>query len=64
MKKMLFLLLGISMMAIAPSCKKKSTDPEIVYYYASAQIRGTAVNFKTTATFSKLCVLTGVCNTF
>lgn len=64
MKKMLFLLLGISMMAIAPSCKKKSTDPETVYYYASAQIRGGAVNFKTTATFSKLCVLTGVCNTF
>lgn len=64
MKKHIAVLLAIAAIACTTGCKKKSSDPETVYYYASAQIRGAAVNFKTTSTFSKLCVLTGVCNTF
>ncbi|MCX6276766.1 MAG: hypothetical protein NT004_01550 [Bacteroidetes bacterium] len=64
MKKLLCLLLGLTLMIMAAGCKKKSTDPETIYYYASVQIKGVGNTFKTTSTFSKLCLMTGVCNTF
>lgn len=64
MKKAHFIITLLALIVIASACKKKSSDPETVYYYANAQIKGVTQSFKTTSTFSKLCVLTGVCNTF
>jgi hypothetical protein len=64
MNKFMFLLLGLSLIIVSTGCKKKSTDPETIYYYANVQIKGIAYTFKTTSSFSKLCVLSGVCNTF
>jgi len=56
----LFILIA---MIFADSCKKHE-DPPVVYYTASATIKGTLVQFKTTSTFSHLCIFSGVCNTF
>jgi hypothetical protein len=46
------------------ACKKKSEDPVTTYYYANAQVKGVNIAFKTTSNFGKLCIMTGVCNTF
>jgi hypothetical protein len=60
----LFVLSLIILISITAGCKKKSSDPETVYYYANAQVKGVNYTFKTTSSFSKFCILTGVCNTF
>ena len=54
----------LALFVIVSACKKKSEDPVTTYYYANAQIKGVNKTFKTTSNFGKLCVLTGVCNTF
>ena len=64
MKTNHFILCMAFLILTAFGCKKKSSDPETVYFYANAQIRGINNTFKTTANFSKFCALTGVCNTF
>jgi hypothetical protein len=64
MKPKHLILIGLSLIIIGAGCKKKSSDPEITYYYANAQIKGVNNTFKTTSNFSKLCIISGVCNTF
>ncbi len=64
MKKSYFILTLLALIVIASACKKKSEDPVTTYYYANAQIKGANISFKTTSNFGKLCVMTGVCNTF
>jgi len=64
MKAKDILIFVLTVMILSAGCKKKSSDPEITYYYAQAQIRGVNSLFKTTSNFSKFCILTGVCNTF
>ncbi len=64
MKRNHLILVILSLVLIVSACKKKSDDPETIYYYANAQIKGVNIAFKTTSNFGKLCVMTGVCNTF
>ncbi|MEI8006577.1 MAG: hypothetical protein WCI48_10245 [Bacteroidota bacterium] len=64
MKMKNVIILGLLLVIASAGCKKKTPDPGPTYYYANAQIGGVNKSFKTTASFSKFCLLTGVCNTF
>ncbi len=58
------LLSALSLSLIMYSgCKKHKDDP-IVYYTANCTIKGVPAQFKTTAAFNRICLLTGVCNQF
>ncbi|MEI7898350.1 MAG: hypothetical protein WCJ26_15035 [bacterium] len=64
MKTKHLILCALCLIVISSACKKKSSDPEQTYYYANAQIKGVNNVFKTSASFSKFCILTSICNTF
>lgn len=64
MKTKISILMMLGMVLSVTSCTKKSSDPEITYYYASGQIRGVNQTFKTSSSFSKFCIIAGVCNTY
>ncbi len=64
MKAKHLLILSLSVVILSSGCKKKDPEPEITYNYANAQVRGVNTSFKTTASFGKFCIMTGVCNTF
>ncbi len=64
MKTKNLLILGLILVITAAGCKKKTPDPGPTYYYANAQVSGVNKAFKTTSSFSKFCIMTGVCNTF
>jgi len=57
------LLASFLSLIMISGCKKHKDDP-IVYYTANCTIKGVPVQFKTTSTFNRLCLLTGVCNQF
>jgi len=63
MKKNILILLLLTIIILAGSCRKHGDDP-VVYYTAGCNVKGSPVQFKTTSTFSHLCILSGVCNTF
>jgi len=62
MKSKHFLIALAALMMIMSGCKKKKDEP--VYYYATGQISGIVKTFKTTSSFGKFCIQSGVCNTF
>ena len=64
MKRSHLILALLTLVLMLSACKKKSDDPVTTYYYASAQVKGVNIAFKTTSNFGKLCIMTGVCNTF
>jgi len=64
MKTKKWLIFGLLIVIAIAGCKKKTIDPGPTYYYANAQISGVSKTFKTTSSFSKFCLPTGVCNTF
>jgi hypothetical protein len=64
MKKSHLILTLLALVLMLSACKKKSEDPVTTYYYANAQVKGVNIAFKTTSNFGKLCIMTGVCNTF
>jgi hypothetical protein len=64
MKTTQLLIFSLSLIILLAGCKKKEPEPEITYYYANAQVKGVNTSFKTTASFGKFCIMTGVCNTF
>lgn len=64
MKTRLQVLAVFAILWLSTGCAKHDEDPQPVYYYASAQLRGMTTNFKTQSSFSKFCLTTGVCNSF
>jgi len=64
MKRSHLILALLTLVLMLSACKKKSEDPVTTYYYANAQVKGVNIAFKTTSNFGKLCIMTGVCNTF
>jgi len=62
MKTKYLLIMLSALMILSAGCKKKKEEP--VYYYAYADIKGVKQTFKTTGSFGKLCLQSGVCNTF
>lgn len=64
MKTNQMLLLAFTMVIVLAGCKKKNSDPEVVYNTANAQVKGVNYAFKTTSSFGKFCIIAGVCNTF
>jgi len=63
MKKNIAILFLLTALIFADSCKKHEDTP-VVYYTASCTVNGKPDQFKTTSTFSRFCILSGVCNTF
>ncbi|MEI6434663.1 MAG: hypothetical protein WCP32_07455 [Bacteroidota bacterium] len=64
MKTTSLILTVLALLVSVSACKKKTEDPVTTYFNANAQIKGVNIAFKTTSNFGKLCVMTGVCNTF
>ena len=64
MKTRIFISVLVILTITGISCKKKSTTDDTVYNTASCKADGTLIQFKTTSNFTKLCIMTGVCNNF
>jgi len=63
MKTRYFIIVFLAIACVASGCKKKKEEDK-VYYTSNFSVNGKVVQFKTTSTFGRFCIMTGVCNSF